>query len=148
MEQLIHAFGIDAKLIIIQIINFVVMMGALTYFLYTPVLNMLREREEKIKQGMADAEAAKAAKDAAEEEKQNILTGAHKEAEDVAARAKVFAEEKSRELIHEAEHKAGGIVEKAEAAGAELKNKAKKESEAEIAKLAVLAAEQVLRERT
>lgn len=38
MDQLIQAFGIDAKLITVQIINFGILLAALTYFLYKPVL--------------------------------------------------------------------------------------------------------------
>jgi F0F1-type ATP synthase membrane subunit b/b' len=56
MEEIIHAFGIDQRLIIIQIVNFAILAGALGYFLYTPVLRLLREREEKIAQGLKDAE--------------------------------------------------------------------------------------------
>lgn len=148
MESLLHAFGVDAKLIIIQIINFVVLMGALSYFLYKPVLKMLQDREEKIKQGMADAEMAGKARETAEEEKQTILTAAHKEAEEVASRAKLHAEEKKADIVSEAETKAEQIIRNAEAAGQELKTKAQKESEAEIAKTAILAAEKVLKERT
>ena len=73
MEQLISAFGIDVKLITIQIINFVVLAGLLSYFLYKPVLKILDEREEKIKQGIADAEEAAVAKASAVSEKQALL---------------------------------------------------------------------------
>lgn len=147
MEQLIHAFGIDVKLIVVQIINFIVLMSALTYFLYKPVLNVLKDREDKITQGIKDAEAAAAAKASAEEEKQTILSAAHAEAETVAQNAKSFADEKSEAIVAEAHTKAEAVMRDAEAKGAEIKERAQKESEAEIAKLAVLAAEKLLREK-
>jgi F0F1-type ATP synthase membrane subunit b/b' len=50
MEAIVEAFGIDAHLIIVQIVNFAILMAALGYFLYTPILNLLRDREEKIAQ--------------------------------------------------------------------------------------------------
>lgn len=147
MEQLIQAFGIDVKLIIIQIINFVLLVGALSYFLYKPVLKILNDREEKIAQGIKDAEAAAEAKASADKEKQTILGSAHKEAEVVATNAKTYADEKAAQIVAEAQTKAEGVVKSAESKGEEIKVQARKESEAEIAKLAVLATEKVLREK-
>ena len=73
MEQLIEAFGIDVRLIIIQVFNFGILMAVLTYFLYKPVLKMLNEREAKIAQGIKDAEEAAKVRGEATEEKKAIL---------------------------------------------------------------------------
>lgn len=148
MEQLIHAFGIDVRLIIIQVINFVVLMGILTYFLYKPVLKLLAEREEKIAQGIQDAEAAAASRSDAEKEKQAILATAESDAKTVADNARAYAKEQSEAIVAEARQKADGMIADATMKGDELKAKAKKESEAEIAKLAILAAEKVLSQKT
>lgn len=148
MEQLIHAFGIDVKLIVIQIINFAVLIVALSYFLYKPVLKILAEREEKIKQGIRDAELAAAAKASADEEKQTILSAAHKDAEAVGVNAKTYADEKADGIVAEAKSKAENVLRDAQAKGEEMKVRAQKESEAEIAKVAVLAAEKVLRQQS
>lgn len=145
MEQLIQAFGIDAKLIIIQLLNFGILAGLLTYFLYKPLLNILKQREEKIAQGMKDAEGAAKAKASADEEKRGILSIAHKDAEEVSAKAKTYADEKAVVIAAEAQTKAESIIKNAEAKSDEMKQQARKDSEAEIAKLAVLAAEKVLR---
>jgi F-type H+-transporting ATPase subunit b len=145
MEQLLQAFGVDVKLIIIQILNFVVLMGALSYFLYKPVLGILKAREEKIAQGIEDAEAAARSKASADEEKKQILSVAHKDAEVVATNAKTFADQKATEILAEAQVKAQGVIQNAEVKGENIKIQAQKESEAEIAKLAILAAEKVLR---
>src|SRR3989344_2809326 len=126
MDEIINAFGIDARLIIIQVVNFGILMVALGYFLYKPILRILKEREEKITQGLQDAEAAAQAKAEAGEEKQTILTNAH-----VAA----------------AQTKAGAVLSDAELKREQIKAAALKESEKEIATLAVLAAEKVLREK-
>lgn len=147
MEEIIAKFGIDTKLIAVQVINITILIGLLSYFLYKPLLRVLEEREEKIKQGVADAEAAGKAKAEADKEKKAIVADAHKEAEAVAVRAKESAETKTAELIDDAEAKAAAITKLAEEKGQEIKDRAHKESEAEIAKLAVLAAEKVLREK-
>ena len=148
MEEIIHAFGIDHRLIIIQIVNFAILAGALGYFLYTPVLKLLREREEKIAQGLKDAEEAATAKTTAEAEKQTVLAAAHKEAEAVGERAKTAADAKSAEIVAAAQDKAAELMKSAEAKGEAMKAQALKESESEVAKLAILAAEKVLREKT
>lgn len=147
MDQLIQSFGLDARLIAVQIVNFAIVLGALWYFLYGPVMRILRERQEKIEQGLTDAEAAEKAKQAAEEQKQEILSAAHHEAEAVSARAEKAAEAEKATIIASAEEKAATVVSAAEQRGEEIKTQAQKESDAEVAKTAVLAAEKILRER-
>jgi F-type H+-transporting ATPase subunit b len=147
MDAIISAFGIDGRLIIIQLVNFVILMGALGYFLYTPILNALKAREEKIAQGIADAEAAAVARAGAETEKGAILTAAHATAEEISSRAKATATEQAEVIVSDAEAKATHLLKNAEAAAEQLRAKVQKEAEAEIAKTAVLAAEKVLRER-
>ena len=147
MEAIIAAFGIDVHLIVVQIINFTILMVALGYFLYTPILNMLRDREEKIAAGIKDAEAAAVAKASAEEEKKVVLTDAHKAAAEVGARAKVTAEVAAAEIVAAAEAAAHAAKAKAVVEAEQLKAAAIKASEAEIAKTAILAAEKILREK-
>ena len=148
MEQLITAFGIDVKLIVIQIINFAVLAGLLTYFLYKPLLKILQEREDKIKQGIVDAETAAKAKDSALEEKKAMLSQAQSEAQAIDVRAQAFGKEKEAELLKNAQAKAEEVVKDAQLKSVLLKEQALKESEAEIAKVAILAAAKVLEQRS
>lgn len=106
MENIIATFGIDTRLIIIQIINFSIVMGLLWYFLYTPVLNLLQSREQKIATGIKDAEEANQAKEKALEEKKTIIALANKEAEAMAGRAKEHASQKGDEIVADAQKKA------------------------------------------
>ena len=148
MENIITAFGIDVRLIIVQIINFTILMVALGYFLYTPILNLLREREEKIATGIKDAEAAAVAKASAEVEKAAVLTEAHQAAAEVNTRAKAAADVTAAEIVRAAEAVAAAAKAKAVVDAEQLKAAAIKASEAEIAKTAILAAEKILREKT
>ncbi len=146
MEEIINAFGIDTRLIIIQLLNFGILMAVLGYFLYQPILRILKEREEKISQGLKDAEAAMKARAEAGVEKQTILTNAHKEAEEIGKRAKAAAEAKATEIVSGAQGKAAFVLEDAELKGEQIKAQALKDSEKEITQLAILAAEKVLRQ--
>jgi F-type H+-transporting ATPase subunit b len=145
MEEIIHAFGIDWRLIVIQMFNFVLLMAALWYFLYTPVLAMLRAREEKLKQGVLDAEKAEEARKSADTEKGAILKEARTEAETIVESAKSLGEEKRMLIIKEAEAKAERVLQDAHERAEEKRNEARKASEAEIAQAAILAAEALMK---
>ena len=148
MQEIIHAFGIDWRLIAIQIFNFAILAVGLWYFLYTPLLNLLENRQKTIQEGVAQAAEAERQLRHADEEKSEILKAAHTDASAVAARAKAHADEKTAVLIREAEEKSARILEEAKREGEAEKQRLYKESEAEIAKTALLAAEKILKERT
>jgi len=147
MQEVLQAFGIDWRLIVIQVFNFALLMAALWYFLYTPVLNLIKERQDKIAKGVTDADEAAELREKANEERAETLESAHKEAEAVVARAETAAQEQSAEIVSSAEQRAESIVRDAHARGDEEKAKLKREAEAEVAKTAVLAAEKILREK-
>ncbi len=147
MQEIIIAFGIDWRLIVIQIFNFTILLVALWYFLYTPILAMLQKRQQVIEKGLADASQAEQNLRHAEEEKSVIVKTAHEEASLVAVRAKAYADEKTATLLREAEEKSQRTLEDAKKACEELQKRMYKESEAEIAKTALLAAEKILKER-
>lgn len=148
MEEMLSTFGIDARLIVIQIINFGILLVVLWYFLYTPVLKILNDRQTKIEKGVRDAEESERRLAEAEGEKTSILGTAHKEAEHIVLRAKTAAEEKGGEIVTTAEAKGEKVLADAAIRAEEMKKQALKEHEAEVAKLSVLAAERVLRERS
>lgn len=145
MESLIAAFGIDIRLITIQVINFVVLAGLLSYFLYKPLLRLLSEREEKIRQGLEDADNAGKALAGAEAEKRRILTDAERAAAEIEARAEAHARERGAKIVAAADEAAAEKVRLAEARASALQAEALRQSEAEVAKAAVLAAEEILR---
>lgn len=146
MEAIISAFGIDWRLIAIQIFNFALLMGVLWYFLYTPILSMLEKREKAIAQGVADAEAAGEKLASADKERGTIVKVAHDEAGAVALRAKEHADKKAAEIVALAASKTERILTDAEKEALNIKEQARKESEAEIARTALLAAEKILKQ--
>ena len=50
------ALGIDLRLLISYIINFAILVILLRVLVYGRVLNMLRERRERISEGLAEAD--------------------------------------------------------------------------------------------
>lgn len=148
MDSLINAFGIDARLIVIQIINFAILAVALSYFLYKPILRIVNEREEKIKMGVENAEKAQVALDEAEDKKGEIMASANSEAAATVARAKESAKDEAALITAEAERAASEKLRQGEERGAAMAKEALRQSEAEIARLAVLATAEVLKQKT
>jgi F-type H+-transporting ATPase subunit b len=147
MQEIIHAFGIDWRLIVIQVFNFAMLAGILWYFLYTPILKLLADREAKIKKGIEDAESAGKALALADAEKQTILSAAQGEASAIVERASSHAEQKGAGIVAEAMQKAERVAEDAREKALEIKAQAHKESEAEIAQVAILAAEKIINQK-
>lgn len=147
MEELFATFGIDWKLIIAQAVNFGIVLAALTYFLYKPVLKTLDERAKKIAQGVEDAEKARSMREGADAEAAGIVAKADAEASELLSTARESAGAERARLVKEAETRAAAIAADAEARAKEASAKALRESEKEIARLATLAAAKVLKEK-
>ncbi len=145
MTALFTTFGIDWHLLIAQTVNFVLLVVALTWFLYKPVLKMVRERERVIAQGIADAEASTEKLSRAGTEAQQLLSAAEHEAEDIVKRARSSAQADKTRMLTEAETQAVRIARDAEDRAHEEAARSLRESEGEIARIATLAAEKILR---
>ena len=145
MEQLIAVFGLDWKLLLGQIINFAVLLGVLSYFLYTPVMKMLKDRADAIASGLRAAEAAHVEREAVGAERGSIIAEAHHNAESIVARAEDEGKGERAAIIKAAQERADAVVRDAELEAEETKRAALRESEAEIARTAVLAAEKILK---
>jgi F-type H+-transporting ATPase subunit b len=146
MDQLFSAFGIDWKLLIIQALNFGLLLIVLSYFLYKPILKIIDERREKIAEGVRTADAAARRLAEAKEEGDKQIGEAAREAQELVAKARTAGEERKASILGEAEVRAQAILKDAEARVVENERLAFQKSERDIAKAAMLAAEKILRE--
>ncbi len=147
MEQITAVFGIDWKLLIAQAVNFGVVLVALRYFLYKPVLKMLDDRKRVVTEGVHKATEAAAKLEKASLERDEIVGGATRDAEGIISSAKEKAVATGSDMVKAAEAKAAAVLAEAAARAEEEKRRALKESEGEIARAAVLMAEKVLNEK-
>lgn len=147
MQQLLDAFGINWQLLIAQAVNFAIVLVALRYFLYKPVLEQLRKRQEIVAKSVEDAKQTEEVFARADSEAESRVSAAEAEAEQIVALARASAHETKEKLIADAESRAVTIEKDAEARASEAALRAKRESEQDIARLAVLAAEKVLKAR-
>lgn len=145
MNQLLAAFGIDWRLLLINGVNFGVLLFVLWYFLYEPLTTMLETRRQKVAQGVKDAEDAAQKLQEIEGTRSHVLAEAGKEADSIVSHARNTATAKEREIIAAGEQAAQSIVKDAEAQAGELKNQAIEESKQEVAKLIVLGMEKAMK---
>lgn len=78
--ELLKTFGIEPLFLSAQIVNFLIILYLLKRFAYKPVLDLLKKREETIKQGLKDAEQARILLEQAEEKEKKMLQTAQMEA--------------------------------------------------------------------
>ncbi|MEK7201240.1 MAG: ATP synthase F0 subunit B [Patescibacteria group bacterium] len=147
MDQLFEAFGIQVPLLIAQAVNFAVLLVGLTYLLYKPVMKTLDERQQKVAQGVIDADQAALKLATAGSEAQTLVKAAETNAESIVASARDAATLEKARIMKEAETRAAALASDAEARAQETASKALRDSEKEIARLSILAAEKVLQSK-
>ncbi len=147
MGALFSAFGVDWHLLIIQAVNFALLLAVLWYFLYKPVLRIIDERREKVAEGVRLAQQADQKLEDASAEGKRMVGDAAKEAEGLVAAARARASEMTAQTSKQADAKAAAILKEAQAKAEEQKRLAMQESSKEIARAAMLAAEKILKEK-
>lgn len=145
MQQLFEAFGIDWRLILAQAINFGVLLVALKYFLYTPVMKSIEDRKKIVAKGVLDAHTATEMLATAGASAHKRALEAETEAESIVSNARTEATDERKRIVSEAEARAHAVSLDADARAKEASAKMLRESEKEIARLAILAAEKAIR---
>ena len=148
MSQVLSVFGIDWRLLLINAVNFGLVLFALWYFLYAPVLKMLEERRKKVSDGVRDAESAKRGLDEIENSRAAVLAAAGRDADALAAAVRAAGAQKERELVQKGEAAAATLVRDAAAQAAEMKARSIEESKQEVAKLIVLGMEKAFKTKS
>lgn len=105
---------LDPGLFVWTIITFMVLFFVLAKFAWKPLMKMLQEREEMIRDSLDDAEKAKAELEHLNEESEAIMTKARAEAQTILANGKAAAEKVKEDTIAKAKEQAIKILEKTE----------------------------------
>ncbi|BAV58972.1 hypothetical protein AGMMS49929_09840 [Endomicrobiia bacterium] len=111
--EIIQKFGLEAKLFLFQLINFLIIVFILKKFLFAPLKKILDERKRKIEQSLQDAENAKIVLENASEEKKNILAKAKSSADTLMATVKVSIKETKEKAVIEAKQRSEQIIDEA-----------------------------------
>ena len=97
--ELLNNLGINGKLLLAQIINFLVLLFVLYKFAYGPVLKLLDKRTKKIEKGLKDAEDAQKKLIEITEKERVVLVKARKQAQEIIAKAEEVAVKNKEEII-------------------------------------------------
>ena len=122
MQELLEKLGIDWRLLLAQALNFLVILFVLKKTAYGPLMKLLRERRERVEQGIRDADrAAEQLKDSekifsdkvaeAEKRSSTILMDAERAAKEKEELYLSETREKERRILDSAEKKAAHIEE-------------------------------------
>ena len=129
---LLGALGVDVRLLVVQAIAFLILLWALSKFVYPVISGMLDKREETIREGIEAAEKAEKNATEANEKVDALLSDARKQANEVIAGAK---------------DEAGSIVEAANASATKQTERMLERANTEIEK-GVETARKALRDET
>mgnify|MGYP000846846540 FL=1 len=146
MEALAN-LGIDWKLLLAQVVNFVVVLLVLRRFAYQPMLRLLDERTHKIEKGLADAESATRKLGEMETKEKAVLADARMEAKRILADAGEAAAKRDAVKMAETEARVKKLLEESENKIVEDRKKMLEEAKRELAGTVLLAVEKVLSEK-
>lgn len=131
--------------LVIQVINFLLLLVVLYRFLYKPLLGVLESRSATIRQQLAEAQAAREEAQRQLTEFETRLRAAQVEAQEGRERALREAAETRERLAREARQEATRLLEAAQVQIAQEVRRAKTELRAEVGALAVQIAERLIK---
>lgn len=144
MDQILTSFGINAKILIWQAINFGLLFLILSKFLYKPLKKKLADREMKIAESLKQAEELDKKTQEFEKELAAKMAKERQEIEKMHTRAVEQQEKLKQELRAQAEKEAQRILAEAKEQSAQEKERILGDVEEEIKKMAVSLASRVL----
>lgn len=130
--------------LLVQAINFALLLFILAKLLYKPLLTKMEERTQAIRKSLDEAQAARAEAQHEREEHAARLQAAHAEAQAIRAAALKDAAEEQRKLVEAARGEAARLVESARAELAQDVRRARQELRQEVSDLAITVAERLI----
>jgi F-type H+-transporting ATPase subunit b len=130
--------------VMVSIVNFLILLYLLRRYLWGPILTVLANRAEKIREGLAMAEAAKVERERMKAEVERLLADARREAQAIGERLTKAAEAAAGEIRMDAKKEADRIRERGREDAKRLHDQALAQLRTELAGMVVLAASRVL----
>src|SRR5882672_10733117 len=130
--------------VLVSIVNFLVILFLLRRYLWGPILTVLASRAERIREGLAMAEAAKAERERMKAEVERLLADARRDAQAIGERMTKAAEAAAADIRAQAKAEADRLRERGREDAKQLHDQALAQLRAELAGMVVLAASRVL----
>ena len=145
MDELVKQFGLDFKLVFIQLIGFILLYLLLKKFLFGQILAMVHKRAEEIRNAYEDNEKTREEATALKAEYEQKLKEAKETAESIIQGAKEKAEKAGEEIIEKTRAEAARIKEKGIAEIEQEKNRVITEIRTEVVSLSVDIASRIIK---
>jgi F-type H+-transporting ATPase subunit b len=136
--------GINLPVLVAQIVNFSFLLLLMRLFIYKPVLKMLDERRERIREGLSAAERGRETAAEANREAQAQIDAARTEGQAIVAQAQQVAQRLQEEGRAQAATQAEALLERARSEIQLERDTAIAELRKEFADLTISAAEKVI----
>lgn len=138
--EILEKLGFDPVLLVAQIVNFLIILFLLKRFLYKPILKIIKDREEKIVEGLKQAEQAEKTLTEASEKESKILSKAKADATLIIEDAKKEALELTKNIQDNSRAETERIIKEARA---QIEQESK-EAEERLSKHTAMLAGQIL----
>lgn len=145
MSDLVTKLGIDWKLLLAQIVNFLVLLWVLKRFAYGPIIRALAKRSKTIEQSLVQAKEIETERNRLAEEKQAELAKARAAAQQLLGEARQDAEAFLAQSREQAKQEAAAVVKAASQEAKRTKDAIVAEAKQELADVVVASAEKVIR---
>jgi F-type H+-transporting ATPase subunit b len=143
--QILETLGINLPSFLWHTVNFLLLLFLLSKLLYRPVLKMLDERAERIRESLERAEQVQAQAERDEQERRTQTDDARRQVQTMLTQATAMAEQVKAEARQAAQEEARRIVERAQTEAAAEREQAMAELRQQVADISILAAERVVR---
>ncbi len=141
-----EALGLNLGYLIVQILNFLILLIVLRLWVYKPLMGMLEKRRETIARGLEDARIASEARARAEKEAEQLIAEAQTRASQVVRDASERAEAAARDIKNAADADVSKVREKALAEVAEERSRLLGDLRGQVAALSITAAQKLIGE--
>ncbi len=146
MGEMVDSLGISWQGLVVQLVNFGILLALLGAFAYKPIMRMLDERTERIREGLEKSEEAEKRAADIDLEAKKALEEARKEGQAMMAQAKETADKRREEDIAQAKKDAEALLERARGEILLEKDRAISELRKEFADITIAAAGKIINE--
>ncbi|MBI4449455.1 F0F1 ATP synthase subunit B [Candidatus Uhrbacteria bacterium] len=147
MAELLHKLGIDWRLLLAQLVNFLILFFLLKKLLYKPVLDLLERRRVLIAEGLRDAERSKERLAGIEGERKQVFEQAEGERRRVLESASLEAEQLHHQRLQAAANEAEAVIVRAKEEAERLRQELLAEVRREVGDLVLRISRKVTQEK-
>ncbi len=143
--DLLAKLGIDWGLLLAQVVNFTILLGVLTAFVYKPILRLLDQRREMVRRSVEDAKRLEEQLKAMDRIRAERLVTLDRECGEILARTKQEAEGLKQDILVSAQREADRILQRGRSTLAEERSRVLAEVSETLSAVLVRATEDILR---